>query len=293
MNPILLQSFVYDTKKPGPRVLVLGAVHGNEICGPLGIRKFITELDQGLHEILNGRVTFIPVVNEKAYALNVRFVDENLNRNMTPHDHPQNYEQAIMPDLCRYLEDCDVLLDIHSASQPTPPFAFIHTTKNPHELTYAQNLGVEYAVTGWEDAYEKLDNQKLKASGGTTEYARTFGTTALTLECGAHDDPSAPDIAYQSIRACLHYFEMISDVPRISPSFTAYKLEQVFFKEKEGAHTQVWNNFDPITGGTVLARYADGEEIRAAHEGVILLPRPQSPIGEEWIYTATAVSVPG
>ena len=36
-----LQTIAFDSLKSGPRLLVLGAVHGNEICGPKAITRVI------------------------------------------------------------------------------------------------------------------------------------------------------------------------------------------------------------------------------------------------------------
>jgi predicted deacylase len=292
MNPISLKSFVYEAQQRGPRVLILGAVHGNETCGPIGIQKFMDEMAVGQHKLLNGRVTFIPIVNEKAHALNVRFVDENLNRNVMPHQTPQNNEQAIMPDLCRHLSDCDVLLDIHSASETTPPYAFINATLHPHEIEYARHLGVAYAVTGWEDAYKKIGTYDETTSTGTTEYARKFGATALTIECGGHVDEFAPRVAYDAVINCLRYFEMIEGEAQPAANFTALKLENVFYKQAAGAHARQWRSFEPMAAGDILAQYETGGVITAQHDGVILLPRPNAPVGEEWIYTAQPLPRP-
>ncbi|MFO0387775.1 MAG: succinylglutamate desuccinylase/aspartoacylase family protein, partial [bacterium] len=54
---------------PGPRVLILGAVHGNEICGTRAIERVLREIDDGSLKIERGSVTFVPVTNPLAYAL--------------------------------------------------------------------------------------------------------------------------------------------------------------------------------------------------------------------------------
>jgi hypothetical protein len=34
---------------------------------------------------------------------------------------------------------------------------------------------------------------------GTTEYMRSVGGWGVTLECGRHDDPAAPEVGYRAI----------------------------------------------------------------------------------------------
>src|SRR5678815_1136786 len=57
------KSVCYNAVAPGARLIVLGAVHGNETCGTRGIERVIAELDAGSLELRAGRVTFVPVTN--------------------------------------------------------------------------------------------------------------------------------------------------------------------------------------------------------------------------------------
>ena len=76
-------------------LLVTGAVHGNERCGPQAIRQAATEIASGALKLEHGRVVFVPVVNRLADYRNVRFVDENLNRIFKYHSDPKTLEQRI------------------------------------------------------------------------------------------------------------------------------------------------------------------------------------------------------
>jgi hypothetical protein len=53
--------------QPGPRLIVTGAVHGNETAGTQGIRRVLAEIDSSDIEIVRGSVTFVPVCNPLAY----------------------------------------------------------------------------------------------------------------------------------------------------------------------------------------------------------------------------------
>ena len=66
-TPTHLRTVSYHGLKPGPRLLVLGAVHGNEICGTRAITQILAELDSGKLAIERGSVTFVPVTNPLAY----------------------------------------------------------------------------------------------------------------------------------------------------------------------------------------------------------------------------------
>ena len=55
------KSLRYAGRAPGPRLIVLGAVHGNETCGTRAIERVLAELDSGALALAAGSVTFVPV----------------------------------------------------------------------------------------------------------------------------------------------------------------------------------------------------------------------------------------
>ncbi|MEO9455040.1 succinylglutamate desuccinylase/aspartoacylase family protein [Chromobacterium phragmitis] len=85
INPDWPQSFAshrYQALKEGPALIVTGAVHGNEVCGAIAIRRLMAELEQGARKLAAGRLTLVPVANPLAYRLGQRGGERNLNRNL-------------------------------------------------------------------------------------------------------------------------------------------------------------------------------------------------------------------
>ena len=74
----------YQSLRPGPRLLVLGAVHGNETSGTKGILRVLSEIDARLINLVAGSVTFVPITNPLAYERAQRVGERNLNRNLGP-----------------------------------------------------------------------------------------------------------------------------------------------------------------------------------------------------------------
>ena len=102
----MLNIHSYASPEPGPRLLVFGAIHGDEVCGPKAIREVIALLESDKIAIERGRVTFVPICNPPAYAANRRFVDENLNRVMEMHDSPVTREGTSVGNVISiFLED--------------------------------------------------------------------------------------------------------------------------------------------------------------------------------------------
>src|SRR5690349_13307192 len=89
------KSVSYDSLAPGTRLVITGAVHGNETCGTRAIARVLREIDAGEITIAAGSVTFVPIVNPLAYAKRERAGDRNLNRNLGPKDNPQDFEDRV------------------------------------------------------------------------------------------------------------------------------------------------------------------------------------------------------
>ncbi|MEO6407778.1 MAG: succinylglutamate desuccinylase/aspartoacylase family protein [Burkholderiaceae bacterium] len=314
MNPTSLRSHAFHGFEPGPRLIVLGAVHGNETCGTRAIERMLGELDAGALRIARGCVTFVPVTNPLAYAHADRAGDRNLNRRLRPNPAPRDFEDRIANVLCPLLAAHDALLDLHSFHTAGEPFAMIGPLDNPGPLeTFARaaeeealalRLGPRRLVEGWLDAYAAGVANRLRrvhtsdavldadpAYGvGTTEYMRSCGGIAITLECGQHADPLAPQIGYAAIRNTLAHLGLVDDpapVPRTDVQLL--RLQDVTDRDAEDdAFERAWASFDPVAAGTVIARRADGQMLRAPSDGFIVFPNPAAAPGSEWFYFARA-----
>ena len=86
-----------------PRLIVTGAVHGNETAGTKAIRRVLHEIEHGDIEILRGSVSFVPVCNPLAYNHQRRMGDRNLNRRLQPTATPQDFEDRVAGVLCGWL----------------------------------------------------------------------------------------------------------------------------------------------------------------------------------------------
>src|SRR5436305_3920408 len=117
-----METVCFTGLQPGPKLLVTGAVHGNEICGPQAIARAIEDCRCGRIAIARGHVTFVPVVNARAYRRRTREGDRNLNRDLRERAIPSSNEDLVGNLLCALLRAHDVLLDIHSFRCRGEPF---------------------------------------------------------------------------------------------------------------------------------------------------------------------------
>jgi predicted deacylase len=292
----------------GPRLIVLGAVHGNETCGTRAIERVLAELDRGEWRIESGALTLVPVTNPLAYAQGRRMGDRNLNRRLLPTDAPQDHEDGIANLLCPWLAAHDVLLDLHSFRSPGQPFVMRGPADNAGALEpfaqataegrFAAHLGPTRIVEGWLSAYAQgIARRQARGFGaddhpdygvGTTEWMRRCGGYAVTLECGQHDDPAAPEVAYRAIRQAVALLGL-ADLPLAPPAkrFECLRLATVIDRQHAGDRfARAWTSFDPLRKGDLIATRADGTPVRAERDGRIVFPDPAAAPGHEWFYLA-------
>jgi uncharacterized protein len=306
---LAFQSVSFTGLAPGTRLIVLGAVHGNETCGTRAIRRVISEIEDARLGIDAGTVTFVPVTNPLAYARRQRMGDRNLNRNLVPTKTPVEFEDRIANWLCPLLAQHDALLDLHSFHTAGEPFVMLGPEDNcgslepfaraAEETSLARCLGVHRFVDGWLDTYAAGVARRLAAGVsareadvhygvGTTEFMRTQGGIALTLECGQHDDPAAPDVAYRAIHNALAHLRLTStSVPAAVTDTEALRLYQVIDRaHADDRFVRDWSSFDRVRAGEVIGMRHDGAAVLADRDGYIVFPNPDALPGQEWFYLA-------
>lgn len=282
----MIETVTFEALEPGPTLLFLGRVHGNEPCGTVAILEAIEKFRSGARVLKQGRVMFVPVCNPKAAELNQRFVDRNLNRMLFPKEHKTAYEDHIDPVLCRVLEQADWLVDLHSYTVGGPPFVLIDTPAAA-DSALAAATGVADWVYGWAQSYADSGVAvDPRLSQGTTEYARLHGAVSITVECGQHDAPDSIDNAHQIVESALVALGYI-DGAALEPAPRIHQMRRAYFKEKEGAFTQDWTQFQAVAEGTPIVQWDDGTVLHAPFDAVFIMPKSWAVVGDEWFYLAS------
>ncbi|TFW22412.1 succinylglutamate desuccinylase [Massilia arenosa] len=309
-NKMQFKSVNYTGLRPGVKLIVTGAVHGNETAGTKGILRVMEQIDSGALTVAAGSVTFVPITNPLAYQLGQRAGDRNLNRNLFPNENPQDFEDHIANWLCPLLAQHEVLLDLHSFNAQSEPFVMVGPRNNggllqpfehaQKERALARVLGVRRFVDGWLATYgagvkrrakggDGLDLElQLRYGVGTTEFMRSTGGYALTLECGQHADPQAPEVAYRAIMNTLAHLGVI-DAPAPEPipldQMEALSMVEVHDKlHDDDRFVKTWASFDPVKAGDQIGVRADGSPVHAEFDGRILFPDTNAKANHEWYY---------
>ena len=299
-------------------MLVLGRVHGNEYCGTLAINNVINLIQNQLVNITSGKVTFVPITNPLAAIKGTRNGDRNLNRAFYPKGSSKNdFEDELNGILCPILEECDVLLDLHSFLNGVKPFALIGNTAgdenafvvNQEKIYTSEShlvsaLEVDTVIANWSETYARGVQNRRKRDGvlsppfslnydekygdGTTEYARSKGALAITLECGQHEDVSAPRAgvnAILNILGCLRMTEAkhnpVADNREISYISLFDDIDKISHGDK---FTKNWKTFMKIEKNEIIGISEQGKELRAPKDCFMVFPNQNAEPGQEWFY---------
>ncbi len=297
----LIDAHVFTGTLPGPRLLVLGAVHGNETCGAKAITRLLGEIASGEVKVIAGQLTLVPVVNRLAFERGTRNGDRNLNRHLAPSVSPQDNEDRIANELCPLLAANEVLLDLHSFRSAGEAFVMVGPENNQGSLqpfahaaqeeALALRLGVARAMDGWLDTYAGGVGRRGGSAAygrGTTEYMRSVGGWGVTLECGQNEDPRAPEVAWRAIVNALAHLGLTgTPAPDEASPVEGLRLTQVVDRlDALDSFARPWKSFDAVQRDEPIARRSDGTVVAAPQDGYVVFPDAGAQAGSEWFYFA-------
>jgi len=275
---------IFHGNKKGPSLLIFGAIHGDEICGPFSIKKIIKDIESKRIIIEKGTVILVPICNPTAYKKRTRFVEENLNRVFKTWSNSNSYEKKLANSLTLLVKKCDIFLDIHSMEAKSVPMTFIDSP-NKSNVSFSRILGANYSIEGWPELYRK--NGQGISSYDTMAYAEKHSKKCAVIECGQHKDINSKKVAYQAIINTLRYFGFVDGKTK-SKKLIKIDAKSLFTKKDDNDKlSRKWKNFDRFKKGEILARKSDGEKIIAPFDGIMVLPNNKAQTGTEWFYLGT------
>ncbi|QIG50754.1 L,D-transpeptidase family protein [Nordella sp. HKS 07] len=308
--PQAIESVTFHGLRPGPRVIVTGAVHGNEPAGPYAIARLIAEFRSGARLLERGTLTFVPLVNGLAFRQNTRAGHRNLNRNLSESPIPRDNEDRVANVLCPLLRAHDVLIDLHSFNGEGEAFALIGPQDNTGalepfayadaEAALAKAMNLPLVVHGWLAAHEKAQGQK-QAAGvngisslqgvGTTEYMRFSGGYGVTVECGQHLAPDAQLIGYECVVNGLAHLGVITAAsPAIRKPRVLEIVDVILAAHEDDRLVRPFKACEAVTEGEVIGRRADGTDILAPYDGAVIFASMNAEANHELCYLCTPSS---
>jgi succinylglutamate desuccinylase len=241
---------------PGPVVGFMGMLHGNEPAG-IGLWRLAKEIGKPAR----GEIRLIvghPDAME-AEPGGVRYIEHDLNRMfMSVEDLTAAGVDLEGPDYRRMVElkpalaELDVLLDIHTTSQPSEPFA-IGYTANPEARRLSRALPVTL-----------VDGLHQFIKGAACQWVLDRGRAAVTVEVGAHLDPAAPEHAAKVARRFLAELDMLppdqTQSQAVAPASGVRRIvvgHHIASVGRDFRYTRHFHNFDPLEPGEIVGRDAD------------------------------------
>lgn len=281
-----VRSYTYKSKEPGVHLLILGGVHGNEVCGQRALSALKDELDAGSLHIQKGTLTIVPYANPWACASFSRYMEKNLNRVIGHHKNRDAsqlaYEERLGTQIASLIDACDVMVDLHSISSFCPAPFVMNDFPGPKNDELCHSLGGQFVVKEWIEMYKK---HKDYIYCSTQRYVNEIGRVGCLIECGQHEDEGATQIAARAIRNAMKLYGIIPG-EIFTPEFKGEIIAQkAFIKRREGKMVRAdWHHLMPVKKGDVIAEYDDGEKLAVPDDGMLLLPCHATEVGEEWFY---------
>ncbi|MFN8824608.1 MAG: succinylglutamate desuccinylase/aspartoacylase family protein [Planctomycetota bacterium] len=292
----------WDDGRPGPTLLVMAGVHGNEPAGVLAVQRVLVHLQE--RELpIDGRLVAL-AGNLGALAVGQRFRARDLNRGWgeaaiaamaarrdaqrSPEDHEQQELRARFEQVLRTASGPVLFVDLHSSSADGAPFLCLADTIHNRRLGLATGVPI---ILGIEETID----------GAALEWFAHRGVAALAAEGGRHQHPDtvgnheamlwillvrlgllrADAIDLSPHRA--HLQRTTAGVPKIVEIVHRHAITAADqFRMAEG-----FVNFAEAKKGTLLAHDVRGE-IRAPYDCRVLLPLYQA-LGDDGYFLARPV----
>lgn len=183
--------------RPGPSVMVQALTHGNELCGAIALHWLLQQplaLQHGSLVLAFANVAAFERF-DTASPHTARCVDEDLNRVWAddvlfgPRD---SVELRRARELQPFVDAADLLLDLHSMSEPCRPLMVCGTQDKNADFARALGMPADLLIDTGHPA-----GLRMVERGGFGDPASP--RKALLLECGQHWEAAAADVAIDGL----------------------------------------------------------------------------------------------
>lgn len=268
--------WTFDSGHPGPHVMVSAVTHGNELCGAIVLDAFLSSGQRPRA----GRLTlgFCNVAAylsfEADYPSLSRFVDEDMNRvwDRDTLDGPRSSVELARARAIRPLLDTvDLLLDIHSMSNPVEPLMLAGDCDKGVALARKVGTPASIVVDAGHAAGARMRDYAFFSDPSDAR-------AALLLEAGQHWAAETLPVAEEAFHRFLVATGTLApeDVPATHrvpppPQRVIQVTEAVTVRNDRFRFTDHYLGMEEIPeAGTVLG-YDGDEPVRTPYDGCILI----------------------
>lgn len=269
-----------EGRVPGPHLLVLGGVHGNELTGIRTVRWLRDRFGPAGERLRCGTLT-VALGNPAAVARGTRgsAPHRDLNRCFRPEllASPSTYEERRAAELAPLIAGADILVDLHAVTTPSEPFvvATAHDERRAAlgavfpcgKYVVAPDAVISGTTDGWIARYGGYGIGY--ESGYMNDLVRLnevkTGVDRVMLNLGLLGGPRGLTLKCQSIIRIVEPLVLEGETFSFAPG-----------RGKAG--------FEPFEKSEILG-LMDGRPVRAPFSGLLLFPKPKrlhrtgSPVG--------------
>lgn len=282
----------FDSGEKTNLMILVGALHGNEMAGFKAINNVFKELKENKTRV-NGRLIGI-AGNLQAIEAKKRFIDHDMNRAWKPEilnrvlaspEAELSHEDLELKKLHPLIDELGkqdyqkkYLIDLHTTSADNGIF-LVHPGMPSYD-SVARDLRLPTVI-----------NLDVYLPGTLLKYVRQYGFTSFAFEAGQIGSQKAIDIhtfgiwelLYKSgmiaeshdLGHLIHYEEILASLHKPLPG-TLRVLHRHEIKEKDYFHMKPgYENFQTVQKGELLAQDKHGD-IHAPLDGLIFMPLYQN-----------------
>ncbi|MCA9798793.1 MAG: succinylglutamate desuccinylase/aspartoacylase family protein [Cyanobacteria bacterium HKST-UBA04] len=294
---------LYSQGNPGPVIVAIGSMHGNEPGGVLAAERVLSRLANdtppfnGTLIALKGNVT--------AYEANQRFITRDLNRlwyepelaslrtidpkDMSAEDRQQKALFQLFEHLHNLSSEPVIFIDLHSTSSHSHPFCMAADTLRNRRIAFQLPLPL---VLGLEESI----------NGTMLGLLSDWGHITMAVEGGQHVHPNTSFNLESVVWLALvlagnldktdlaDYDKHENRLKKLAKGFPSVSEVRYRHKVEPGDRFIMepgFSNFQPVKQDTLLAQDCEGP-ILAAESGLVLMPLYQSQ-GEDGFFLVREV----
>jgi len=243
---------IINGKKPGPRLCVTAAIHGDELNGVKVCQEVAKAYDPNE---LHGTLVIVHVVNIPAYQAQQRYIpiyDQDLNRSFPGRATGNTASRMAHEVFERFVKPCDLCIDLHTSTRNrTTMFHVRADMANPAVERLARAFGANLILSGSGD------------SGSLRTATSAVDTPTITIEMGkAHRfQPVLIERAVDGVRSVLAEYGLLPGKPVMWPGWFRIiegDTEKSWLRANTGGLVEMqWGPYPLVREGETICTISD------------------------------------
>lgn len=287
--------------RPGPRFVILGGVHGDELTGVEIVTilrdKFglSTTTFETTSNLIAGEL-ILALGNPLAIELNQRAAGDgpDLNRSFSHTELTQQpapgdrYDLTRARELAPFLANCDFMLDVHATSNPSEPFVCIQPY-SPNTQPFLSQIPIRYIFSDPHCIY--LGDEGITELCTTDAYVNQHGGIGVCFETGYQKDLTKIPEVLSIIGSLFLHTRLVPDESALThmglsknerPTPTQTIFQVIYSQLAQYPNFTYSDSMDSgwqrVTKGDLVGTYDNGEKVYIPHDGMYVFPKKVSNI---------------